>query len=397
VLQLQTQLAQLEPHDPQYAARFVDVMLAAAERLGASDIHLLPGPTTLEIKLRRDGVLATVGAFPNGVAASVITRLKVLAELLTYRTDTPQEGRLRRGNSALEMRVSTLPTLHGERVAIRLFASDTKLRLLSDLKLDSEITAALQRELRETSGLIIVAGPAGSGKTTTLYACLRELAHESPARSIVTLEDPIEMELSGVAQSQVNAAAGYELLAGLRAVVRQDPEVILVGEMRDAPTAEVALQASLTGQLVLTSFHAPSAPAALGRLADMDIPPFVIRSGVRAILAQRLVRQLCVCARETTGATELLNWPVKSARVPVGCDQCSQTGYRGRMVLCEWLDVAKPAVGRAVLDQRPVQELFLAATLAGMVSLAEQGISQLIAGHTSPAELRRVLGWNDLS
>jgi hypothetical protein len=224
----------------------------------------------------------------------VVARLKVLAELLTYRTDVPQEGRIRGGPGDVEMRVSTFPTLFGEKAVVRLFAGPGRFLRPEDLGLPPEIRATLGRLLGETSGAILLAGPAGSGKTTTIYACLRELvAASAGTRSLATLEDPIEVAVPGVAQAQVNPAAGFDLGAGLRSLLRQDPEVIAVGEIRDRATAEVAFQAALTGHLVLSTFHAGSAAGVVGRLSDMGIEPYVLRSGVRAIICQRLVRTLC--------------------------------------------------------------------------------------------------------
>ena len=255
---LADRLRRFDPADGQYAMQFVELLLDSARSLDASDIHLQPTPAGLELRLRIDGVLQALGVFPAGVAANVIARIKVLADLLTYRTDVPQEGRIRSA-TPVEMRVSTFPTLYGEKAVVRLFAGGRFLRI-DDLGLPVEIASALRRLLAETSGAILITGPAGSGKTTTAYACLRELVASSESgRSIATLEDPIETAIAGVAQSQVNAAAGFDLATGLRSLMRQDPEVIMVGEIRDRATAEIAFQAALTGQLVLSTFHAPSA------------------------------------------------------------------------------------------------------------------------------------------
>ena len=237
-----------------------------------------------------------------------MARLKVLADLLTYRTDVPQEGRIRSPETAVEMRVSTFPTLYGEKAVVRLFTSSSRFLQLADLGLGADVDEALSRLLGETSGAILVVGPAGSGKTTTLYACLREIAARSEGgRSIVTLEDPIEVALPGVAQSQVNLPAGFDLTSGLRSIMRQDPEVIMVGEIRDRPTAQIALEASLTGQLVLSSFHAPGAAGAISRLLEMGLEPYVLRSGLLAVVSQRLLRKLCGCAASD-----------RSVRGPVG-------------------------------------------------------------------------------
>ena len=225
-------------------------------------------------------MLVLAGVLPPRLAPNVVARLKVLAELLTYRTDVPQEGRIREVDTEGEVRVSTFPTLHGEKAVIRLFAASGRYLRLDDLGLPPDVRDALGRALGETSGAILLSGPAGSGKTTTIYACLRELVDASAGRrSLVTLEDPIEVAVDGVTQSQVNAPAGFDLATGLRSLLRQDPEVIVVGEVRDRTTAEVAFQASLTGHLVLSTFHAGSASGAVARLSDMGIEPYLIQVG----------------------------------------------------------------------------------------------------------------------
>jgi len=385
----------LDPADAQYASRFVDTLLAAGRKRGASDLHLQPTPDGLDLRWRVDGVLIPLGTFPPGVAANVIARLKVMADLLTYRNEIPQEGRIRTQDSALEVRVSTFPTLYGERAVVRLFSHQLKYRELAELQLPDEILKRLRHYLAETSGAILITGPAGSGKTTTLYACLYELAgDQTAARSIVTLEDPIEMAIPGVAQSQINATAGFDLASGLRSVLRQDPQVIMVGEIRDRTTAEAALQASLTGQLVLSSFHAGSAAEAVGRLLDMGIEPYILRSGVLAIVFQRLVRRLCGCSRESRGDEELLGLPVAHARVPVGCPECAGTGYSGRTLLAEMFAMDQNSLGQAVLARADVATLEQLARDAGMVDRWSRAVLAIEQGITSPAEVRRVLGFS---
>jgi type II secretory ATPase GspE/PulE/Tfp pilus assembly ATPase PilB-like protein len=392
--QLSAALCALDPADAGYATRFVDALLAAGRERGASDLHLQPTPEGLELRWRVDGVLSSLGTYPPGVAANVIARLKVLAELLTYRTDVPQEGRIRTSEADVEVRVCTFPTLHGERAVVRLLGNRLQFRELGELQLPHEITARLGELLAETSGAILICGPAGSGKTTTLYACLHHLVARSPvARSIVTLEDPIEMAVPGITQSQVNPGVGFDLASGLRSVLRQDPEVIMIGEIRDRATAEVALQASLTGQLVLSSFHAGSAAEAVGRLLDTGIEPYMLRSGVLAIIFQRLVRTLCGCAREARN-DELLGLAVRKARVPVGCGGCGQTGYVRRTVLAEMLTPDHPPLAQAILERADVREIEQLATRAGMIDRWSRALAAVEGGITSPAEVRRVLGFS---
>ncbi len=388
-------VTQIAPSDPEFATRAVEKLICQGRAMGASDLHLQPGEHQLEICFRIDGVLQSAGSFPGPVAQNVVARLKVLAGLLTYRTDTPQEGRVRTEEDNAELRVSTFPTLYGERAVVRFFASSQQYRSLADLGLPEDICGELQRLLGETSGALLTTGPAGSGKTTTVYACLRHLVDSSMARrSIVSIEDPIEVAVPGIAQSQVNPSADLDLAKGLRFLMRQDPEIIMVGEIRDHATAESAMQASLTGHLLLSTFHAGSAAEAISRLSDMGIEPYMLRSGLLAILSQRLVRRLCGCASVTDDPALLLGLPVSSAHVPVGCEQCDQTGYSGRAVLAELLTVERNDLGRAILSRSDAAALEELAVASGMVSRWERAVAALESGMTSPAEIRRVLGFH---
>ena len=399
---LSKQLSTVRVDQSSAAVDLVSILLDEARGASASDVHLQPTPSGLEVHLRVDGVLARVAVLPVAVAANVVARLKVLAGLLTYRTDVPQEGRIRSGSSLGmgEVRVSTFPTLHGERAAIRLFAGPGQRLRLVDLGLPDDAREALARHLQDTSGAILLTGPAGTGKTTTIYACLRELvAGTGGGRSIATLEDPIEAAVDGVSQSQVNLAAGFDLATGLRSLLRQDPEVIVVGEIRDRGTAELAFQASLTGHLVLTTFHAGSAAGAISRLIEMGIEPYLIRSGLVAVVSQRLVRTLCECARpanleDVIDARSRLGLAVAPSRLAVGCEACLGSGYRGRMVLAEWLDptcLAPEALGARHTD---LATLEAQALRTGMISLWTRALGAIEAGLTTPAEVRRVLGFN---
>lgn len=396
---VEAELAGLDVRDPQYAVQAVDRILAAGRRQGASDLHLQPTADGLELRFRIDGVLQPAGRIPAAVAGNVTARLKVLAELLTYRTDVPQEGRIRRPQDDVEMRVSSFPTLFGERIVVRFFAGAQRYQRLDDLGLPADVSAPLRQLLNETSGAILVTGPAGSGKTTTVYACLRELAASVTSavearsqRSLVSLEDPIEVVVPGVAQSQVNPVAGFDLATGVRFLMRQDPEVIMVGEIRDRPTAEAAFQASLTGHLLLSTFHAGSAAEAISRLSDLEIEPYLLRSGVLAILCQRLVRRLCQCARQTSDPDARLGLPVEEVGVPVGCDACGGTGYRGRLVLVEMLTPGRSELGRAILSRSDAAALERLAVEAGMVTRWQRACDAVRAGLTSAQEVRRVLG-----
>lgn len=392
--QFQKRLAEVTSGADYGAPELVSAILSAASDAGASDVHLLPDENGLIMSWRIDGVLHFVCEFPSDLAANVVARLKVLSELLTYRTDVPQEGRIRSKDAAIEMRVSTFPTLHGEKAVVRLFVGSGQYRYLNDLGLPDEVCAATKRMLLESGGIILIVGPAGSGKTTTIYACLRELVNKFAAqRSLVSLEDPIEAVVPGVAQSQINPTAGFDYETGLRSLMRQDPEVIAVGEIRDRKTAETVFQASLTGHLVLTTFHAGSAAGAISRLADMGIEPYLLRTGILGILSQRLVRRLCECA-EVCGAPEgHLGLDVEEAREPQGCDRCGGTGYQGRLVLAELLIPDLKETGRAILSRSDATEIEELAVKAGMVPRRRRACDAVNAGLTSPAEVRRVFGF----
>ncbi len=399
-------LAGLDASSAEYATRFVALLLEAAGEVGVSDVHLQPVSAGLEIRWRLDGVLQQLGVFPRGVASDVVNRLKVLAELLTYRTDVPQEGRLRRDPNpaapqqlttapaglGAEVRISTFPTVYGERLVIRRFAGADSLQRLNELGYPASIAAALGKALDETSGLIVVSGPAGSGKTTTAYALLRELvARHAGGRSLVSLEDPVEVAIDGVSQSQVNPTVGFDLTQGLRALLRQDPEVILVGEIRDRATAETTLQASLTGHLVLTTFHAGRAVTAISRLLELGIEPYLLRSGLLGIVCQRLVRRLCECKQPAEAATVYAR-ELRFVWRAVGCTRCQQTGYRGRMVLAEWLRAEHSELGRAILSREDANQLQELALRTGLVPLCHRGAEAIEGGQTTPSEVLRVLG-----
>jgi general secretion pathway protein E len=322
--------------------------------------------------------------------------LKVLAGLLTYRSETPQEGRIQSpGETDVEMRVSTFPTMFGEKAVVRLFAGSGQYQRFETLGLPADIQAGLSDLLLESGGVILDCGPAGSGKTTTIYACLRELADKfGSQRSLVSLEDPIEAVIPGVAQSQINPTAGFDYETGLKSLMRQDPEVILVGEIRDRVAAETVFQAALTGHLVLTTFHAGSATGAICRLSDMGIEPYLLRTGLLGIVAQRLVRRLCECSKESSDSGSLLGLDLTSCHVAVGCEKCRGTGYHGRLLLAEFLRTESSEVGRAILSRSDADELEALAVSAGMTTRWDRAVEAVKGGQTSPAEVRRVFGFS---
>jgi general secretion pathway protein E len=391
-------IARLSPADESFAARVVDAILQHAQRSGASDVHLVPTVEGLRMSWRLDGVLQPVTTFPHR-GPNIVARLKVLAQLPTYRTDVPQEGRLQCNGDDLQVRVSTFPTLYGEKAVIRLFGGAGKYQRLEDLGLPGDVALQWRGLLCATNGVLIISGPAGSGKTTTLYASLREIiASSAEERSLVSLEDPIEAVVSGVAQSQVAARRSrdegdtFDYARGLRSILRQDPEVIMVGEIRDRETAETVFQASLSGHLVLTSFHAGSASEAISRVADMGIEPYLLRSGLLGILSLRLLRRLCECRRPATGQDQSLGLPVASCWSPHGCERCRQTGYDARLLLAELLQPEMGRVGEAILQRTDTAGIQQQAVAAGLQTLYQRALDAVVEGATSPQEVRRIFG-----
>lgn len=374
-------VASASRNDPQFATDFVRALLRQARDAGASDVHLNPTDDKLTVRQRLDGVLQPLVELPRATAPNVVARLKVLAGLLTYETARPQEGRIRDDGLFVEVRVSTFPTLYGERAVLRLLgASNPDLESLAQLGLPPAVISELNSYLAATSGGILVVGPAGSGKTTTAYACLRQIVTTTAGcRSIASLEDPVEVALDGVAQTQVNPAVDFDMATGLRSLLRLDPEVIFIGEIRDRATAEVALQAALTGQLVVTTFHAGNCDDAIHRLIEIGIPAYAVRNAVRLIVAQRLVRKLCSCAVQADAAEHArpLGMNVANCSISGACDECQQTGYRGRALIAEW---------RSAPDlDRPGSPLGDGPLWTAAEALVEAGV-------TSPAEVIRVLG-----
>lgn len=386
-------LRALDPANHEYAIQFVDVLLNAAHHLGASDIHVQPTAEGLQVRLRLDGVLASLGVFPQGDTGHVVSRLKVLAELLTYRSDIPQEGRLRLTDFPHEVRLSTIPTVWGERAALRFFMETGRLFALAELGLPVDLFQDLSKACEATQGLLLITGPAGAGKTTTTYAMLDYIQRQSSAqRNIMTMEDPVEAIIPGISQSQVSGQPGWDLNAGIRALLRQDPDVLMVGEIRDPQTAGLALQAALTGQLVLATFHSGDCLEALQRLSELGAEPYAVRAGVRGVLAQRLVRALCACSQWCDHPEQRLGFGVDRVKLPVGCEHCHGTGYKGRRLLAEWMPPTPEDFQLAEQGGKAHAQRNTAGDRMGRILLRDQATQAVQTGWTSPAEIRRVLG-----
>lgn len=371
----------LDPTRDDYASQIVDRILRAAVQAEVSDVHLEAGQGTVRIRWRAAGCLLDVATIPQGKTADVLARLKALANLITYRRDIPQEGRLSLAGLSVEARVGTLPTLHGERAVIRLTTRQSVEWLPPHLGLPAEVLAGLQHSLQQPSGVILISGIAGAGKTTTAYASLRQIVSASDTtRSVVTLEDPIEQEVVGTAQSQVNPSVGYDWDVGLKALLRQDPEVLLIGEIRDAATAAVVFRAAMTGQLVITTMHARSAADALRRLLDMQVPVQHLRSALTLLLCQRLVRRVCHECRAGVSPQAM------SDEI---CAACAGTGLGPRRLLAEMLPAVEGELARAIqgdMDSRGLEEV---ARAAGMLTLRQTAEKAVADGELPVREFRR--------
>lgn len=391
--EIRAKLGNMKPETERYAVLFVESLFDFARRIGTSDVHLQPTAEGLQVQFRSDGLLQDLGTFPGGANSTVISRLKVLSDLLTYQSDTPQEGRVADSEGGPEIRVSTFPTLHGERAVLRFFGNGKAYLGLDELGLPEHVVAQLKDALLETSGAVLITGPAGSGKSTTLFAAMRYIVSSpSGKRCCVSIEDPIEVPIDGVAQSKVNVAAGFDLDTGLKSILRQDPEVIMVGEIRDRSTAEIAIQASMTGQLVLTTFHADNTATAISRLTEMGIEPYLLRSGLNAIVSQRLLRTLCDCSRESFEHDDFFGLEIDRCRVATGCARCNDTGFAGRVLIGEFLALDDTHLANAVLSKTDSREIYRLAIEHGMSPLWEQAMHLVREGRVSPSEVRRVLG-----
>ncbi|WP_420809007.1 type II secretion system ATPase GspE [Ammonifex thiophilus] len=377
--------------------QLVNSLISGAVDEQASDIHIEPFENEVRVRYRVDGVLHEVMRLPRRMAPPLVARIKIMANMDIAERRLPQDGRIltRAGGKELDLRVSTFPTIFGEKVVIRLLDKEQlKSFTLENLGFSPQNLAVFKSFLHSSYGMVLLTGPTGSGKTTTLYAALSYL--NSVEKNIITVEDPVEYVLEGINQAQVNVKAGATFATYLRSILRQDPDIIMVGEIRDLETAEIAVQAATTGHLVLSTLHTNDAPGALTRLLDMGVEPFMVASSVLGVVAQRLVRTICPRCREPHEPSEpemaflgkeKLNGPVYRGR---GCDYCRYTGYRGRVAVHEVLRVS-PRLQRLVLSKAPAEELRRAALQEGMISLKEDAVSKVLQGITSVAEVMRVL------
>jgi type IV pilus assembly protein PilB len=389
-----------ETADDAPVIKLVNQIVGQAVELHASDIHLAPDGKEVRVRFRVDGVLQDVTTVPRRMAAGVVSRVKIMAELDISEKRIPQDGRvgLTVDNRHVDLRVVTLPSVHGESIVMRILDKDSVVMKLEKLGMADCERERFERAFGEAHGAVLVTGPTGSGKSTTLYAAL--LALNTPERNIITVEDPVEYQVEGITQVQVSPKAGLTFATGLRAMVRADPDVIMVGEIRDRETAQIAIESALTGHLVLSTLHTNDAPSAITRLVEMGIEPFLVASALDCVLAQRLVRTLCSnCKQRTIVPAEVMRENGYKALVdleayePVGCRRCGGSGYRGRAGIYEVMSVTSE-VRSLALERRSADELREVAVRQGMRRLRDDGLEKVRQGVTSMAEIARVIGTN---
>jgi type IV pilus assembly protein PilB len=378
--------------------KLANQIIAQAVEQGASDIHLEPEQDSMRVRLRIDGVLNEAQIVPRAMVAGVVSRIKVMAELDIAERRVPQDGRvgLSIDGHHVDLRVVTLPSVHGESVVMRILDKESVVMDLDRLGMGEDDRQRFERAIHEPYGAVLVTGPTGSGKSTSLYAALGVL--NTPEKNIVTIEDPVEYQLEGVTQVQVNPRAGLGFATGLRAMMRADPDIIMVGEIRDRETAQIAVEAALTGHLVLSTLHTNDAATAITRLVEMGVEPFLVSSSIACVVAQRLARTLCQHCKQraiipvaTLRANGFPSWLDVEAYEPVGCARCNGTGYKGRLGLYEVMVMTEEIRGLAI-ERAPADKIIEVAVRDGMRRLREDGLHKVMLGRTSLAEVARVTG-----
>lgn len=373
------------------AVGVVGSLLEEAVRAGASDIHFEPTAVGLVVRFRLDGTLKTVETLPKTASDTVISRLKVLGGLLTYRNDIPQEGRIEKAGgwaagpagAVTDMRLAVFPTIYGQRAVVRLFFENAGLMELDKLGLSAAIEEALKAFAGGNQGVLLLTGPAGSGKSTTLGALLRYILRICPGKSIVALEDPVERGIDGVTQVQIEPHGEMTFAVALRSLLRQDPEVLMLGEIRDAETARLAIEAGLTGHLLMSTLHSGSCSGAILRLLEMGVEPYQVTSAIAAIVNQRLVRRLCEACKRQDAASGRCE--------AVGCERCLNTGFVGRMLLAERVELDGP-LRKAILQRADLETLDALLAERGHMNLVQDGRRLIGQGLTTESELMRVCG-----
>ena len=387
--------------------KLLEILLAGALKIGASDIHFEPQGQKTRLRYRLDGVLNDVADIPSEEYKKIVSRVKVLSKLKINVSDSPQDGRftIHLSNVDIEIRVSVLPSEYGETIVMRLLDPRTIRQQLEDLGMRPDLLEIVKEQLKKSTGAILTTGPTGSGKTTSLYAFIQYV--NSPDVKVITIEDPIEYHISSISQTQVEPEKGYSFATGLRAIVRQDPDITLVGEIRDAETAEIALNAALTGHLVLSTLHTNNAAGTIPRLIDLGIQAQTIAPAITMAMAQRLVRKLCPsCKKESILSLEIMKkieahlsgiakrYGIDLRNIKIfeagKCDKCNQTGYLGRIGVYEAFLIT-PDMQKLILSSPSIPEIEAAAVEQGMVSMLQDGYLKMIEGLTTMEEIERVL------
>jgi type IV pilus assembly protein PilB len=380
--------------------KFVNLLITQAIQDRASDIHIEPTERDLRVRFRIDGVLHEIMRSPKTIQSGVISRLKIMADINIAERRIPQDGRMSVSTNGkkIDLRVATLPTVWGEKVVMRILDNSTAMLKLSDLGFGDANYDVYSRSFTKPYGMILVTGPTGSGKSTTLYATLNIVS--KPEVNVITVEDPVEYRLPGINQVQTNAKAGLTFAAALRSILRSDPDIVLLGEIRDHETAQIAIEAALTGHLVLSTLHTNDAPSAITRLTEMGIEPFLVGSALDCVLAQRLARKLCAKCKEAYVPTREMmvenrfpfspDEPMPTLYRPVGCSACSKTGYKGRLALHEVMAVTED-IERLAVEHASAVAIGNVAREQGMVTLRHDGLAKVKAGHTSIEEILRVV------
>lgn len=381
--------------------KLVNSVLFQALKLRASDVHFQPFSDRLQVRFRIDGVLYDMEAVPKNAQDAVLSRIKVMAKMDIAERRMPQDGRasIRLGDGEVDVRISVIPTSDGERAVLRLLDKTARLYTMEEIGLDEENQKTLEHYIHYAHGIILVTGPTGSGKTTTLYGSLSRIS--TGDKNILTIEDPIEYHLDGISQIQVNTKKGLTFAAGLRSFLRQDPDVMMVGEIRDLETAEIAIRAALTGHLVFSTVHTNDAPSTITRLVDLGLEPYLVSSSILLVVAQRLVRVICPNCRTFAEPNAALlgelqalgltpdQLPDGKVALGAGCDDCFHSGYQGRTAIYEMMPVSEE-VRREVMHSKSATEMKASAIERGMRTLRMDGVSRVLAGVTTPAEVLRV-------